>query len=517
MNFKQLWARKPLAQMHGEDSRLNRVIGPVGLTSIGIGAIIGSGIFVTTGEVAARHAGPGVILSYVVAGFACALAALCYAEFASMAPSAGSAYSYAYATLGELLAWIIGWDLILEYAAAGAIVAVGWSQYLDRLLMALFGFRLPAEITKDPFSSDGTSYLNLPAAFIMLLVTMVLIRGVRHGTFANSVLVVVKVSVVLFVILAGVWFIDPANWTSISPDARNVSQHTASNWGLLGSLGLQDLLDPADDAVRRPFLPYGVSGVMLGAAMVFFAYLGFDTVSTHAEEARRPRRDVPFGILASLIICTVLYIGVSAVLTGMEPYHEIDPEASVASAFARKEGMFPRMATAIIAIGALAGMTSVLLVTFQGQARIFLAMANDRLLPPRVFGTIHPRFRTPYLSTAITGGIVAIVAALTPAEDLGNLVCIGTLMAFAVVCAAVLVLRVARPDVERPFRCPGVWLIAPLGIVVNVGMMLFLPVETWLRLVIWLAIGLVIYFAYSMRRSRLRNGVVPTAESVNPA
>jgi basic amino acid/polyamine antiporter, APA family len=504
MGVRQLLARKPLADLHGESSGLKRVIGPVGLTAVGIGAIIGSGIFVTTGEVAARHAGPGVILSYVVAGLACALAALCYAEFASMAPSAGSAYSYAYATLGELVAWVIGWDLVLEYAASGAVVASGWAGYLDQLLRSATGTGLDPRLMKDPFSTRGAAWLNLPAALIMLVVTAVLIRGVRQGTVTNAVMVAVKVGVVVFVIVAGIQYVDPGNWTSIPPEARPQASHSADTWGLLGTLGVREWLAPADEATRSPFLPFGLSGVMLGSSLVFFAYLGFDTVSTHAEEARRPRRDLPLGILASLVVCTLLYIGVSAVLTGMEPYPDIDLDASVATAFARKGGSFARLSTGVIALGALAGMTSVLLVTFQGQARIFLAMARDGLLPARVFGAVHPRYRTPYRSTALTGSLVAVVAALTPAEDLGNMVCIGTLMAFGIVCAAVLVLRVTRPDAERPFRCPAVWVVAPLGILVNGVMMLFLPPATWVRLVVWLVVGLVIYFAYGFRHSRLR-------------
>jgi APA family basic amino acid/polyamine antiporter len=503
MRWKQLFARKPLSEMRGDASGLKRVIGSVGLTAIGIGAIIGSGIFVMAGEVAAKHAGPAVILSFVVAGFACTLAALCYAEFASMAPSAGSAYSYAYATLGELLAWIIGWDLVLEYAVAGAVVAVGWSQYFNKLLDAAFGIHLPVQITQDPFSSHGESWFNLPAALIMFVITTILIRGVKEGTVSNAVMVVIKLTVVVFVIVAGISFINAANWTGISPDERPQDAHSANTWGLLWYLGVHEWLMPIDDSVRRPFLPFGISGMMLGASMVFFAYLGFDAVSTHAEEARRPQRDLPIGILGSLVICTVLYIGVSAVLTGMVPYTQIDPDAAVASAFSRQGGMFARVATVLIAIGALAGMTSVLLVTFQGQARIFLAMARDGLLPPRVFGAVHERFRTPHRSTALTGGIIAIVAAVTPAEDLGYMVSIGTLMAFAIVCAAVLMLRVKRPEVERPFRCPLLWVVAPLGIVVNGGMMLFLPPETWLRLIIWLVIGLVIYFSYGRFHSRL--------------
>lgn len=499
-------ARKPIDQSH-RDTGLRRALGPVALTALGVGAIIGSGIFVTTGQVAASNAGPGVMLSFVVAGLGCALAALCYAELAALAPSAGSAYSYAYATLGELAAWMIGWDLILEYAAAGAYIAVGWSGYFDHLFGDVFGVTLPSQITSDPFSKSG-SWFNLPAAVVMLLVALVLVRGVKGYAWANAVLVALKVGVVLFVIIAGVWFIDPANWTSIPPDARPTSDDPAKDWGLLGTLGLHHWFGGADDATRSPFLPFGLSGVMVGAAVVFFSYLGFDTVSTHAEEARKPGRDLPIGIIASLVICTVLYIGVATVLTGMVPYPQIDTKAAVADAFSRQGqsgAWFPKLAGILIGAGALAGMTSVLLVTFQGQARIFLAMARDGLLPRSVFAAIHPTYRTPHISTMLTCGLVAVVAAVTPAEALANLVCIGTLMAFAVVCGAVLVLRVTQPALDRPFRSPLAWVVAPLGVAVNVGMTLFLPVETWVRLAVWLALGLGVYFAYGRRHSELRN------------
>lgn len=537
MGWNQLFARKPLGQMQGGESGLKRVLGPVGLTSIGIGAVIGSGIFVTTGRVAAEHAGPGVVLSFVVAGIGCALAGLCYAEFASMAPSAGSAYSYAYATLGELLAWFIGWMLVLEYAVAGAVVAGGWAEYLNELLNAAFRVRLPDWLSMDPFTygeksgSVGGWSVNLPAALIILVLCAILVRGIKESARTNTMLVLVKVGIVLFVIVAGLWFVDAANWTTIPPEMRykpydpadSTTQalgsviggtglghkpvDPAEGWGLLGQFGVHELLGGADERTRSPFLPFGFSGVLVGAAVVFFSYLGFDAVSTTAEEARNPRRDVPIGILASLVICTLLYIGVSAVLTGMEPYHEIQKEAAVASAFARRADAgseFPRVAAGVISIGALAGMTSVMLATFLGQARIFLAMARDGLLPGKVFGAVHPRFRTPHVSTMLTGGITAVVAALVPPVVLENLICIGTLMAFAVVCAAVMVLRASRPELERPFRCPAVWVIAPLGIAVNGVMMLFLPVDTWVRLGVWMAAGLAIYFGYGYWRSALR-------------
>lgn len=536
MGWNQLFARKPLGQVQGGESGLKRVLGPVGLTSIGIGAVIGSGIFVTTGRVAAEHAGPGVMLSFVVAGIGCALAGLCYAEFASMAPSAGSAYSYAYATLGELLAWFIGWALVLEYAVSGAVVAGGWAEYLNELLNAAFQVRLPDFLSMDPFTygnrdrSDALGALaggyssnwlkddpitdappgravNLPAALIILTLCAVLVRGIKESARTNTILVLVKVGIVLFVIAAGLFFVSTANWTTISPGLRHIPKDPADGWGLLGQFGVHELLGGADEKTRSPFLPYGLSGVLVGAAVVFFSYLGFDAVSTTAEEARNPRRDVPVGILASLVICTLLYIGVSAVLTGMEPYHEIKKEAAVAAAFARRADAgseFPRVAAGVISIGALAGMTSVMLATFLGQARIFLAMARDGLLPERVFGAVHPRYRTPHVSTMLTGGVTAVVAAFVPPVVLENLICIGTLMAFAVVCAAVMVLRASRPEVERPFRCPAVWVIAPLGILVNGMMMLFLPVDTWVRLGAWLIVGLAIYLGYGYWKSTLR-------------
>jgi APA family basic amino acid/polyamine antiporter len=516
MSWKQLFARKPLAELRGEESGLRRVLGPVGLTAIGIGAVIGSGIFVTTGRVAAQNAGPGVVLSFVVAGLGCALAGFCYAEFASMAPSAGSAYSYAYATLGELLAWVIGWALVLEYAVSGAVVAGGWAEYLNELSQAVFQWQLPDALSNAPVSYDAKTgftqsghYLNLPAALVILAITAVLVRGIKESARTNAVLVVVKVGIVLFVIVAGLMYVNPANWTGISPDARAKPEDPAAGWGLLGELGVHEVFGATDESTRSPFLPFALSGVLVGAATVFFSYLGFDAVSTTAEEAKRPSRDVPVGILASLVICTVLYIGVAAVLTGMEPYHQLDRKAAVASAFAtRPEGetalVPPRVAAGIISVGALAGMTSVILATFLGQARIFLAMARDGLMPAGVFGAVHPRWRTPYVSTLLTGCVMAGVAAVVPPVVLENLVCIGTLMAFAIVCLGVLFLRVSRPDVPRPFRCPLVWVVAPLGVVVNGVMMLFLPVETWTGLVLWMAAGLVVYMGYGFWNSRLR-------------
>jgi APA family basic amino acid/polyamine antiporter len=584
MLFDQLFARKSLDTLLAEakgENRLRRILGPIGLTSLGVGAIIGAGIFVMTGRAAAQDAGPAIILSYVVAGIGCAMAALCYAEFAAMAPVAGSAYTYAYATLGELLAWIIGWDLILEYAMACACVASSWSKYLNQFLKDCGLPMVPGFLVHDPFSGDG-AWFNLPAALIILFCTIVLVIGIRESATTNAILVGIKVGVVLFVIVAGCIFISSANWTSVpvterlmpeealilknagdaikgenlsgraleervrqvramalatfrsaqTPERKEalkdqlpktekdkaiVDQLIAKakeeapamrneKWGILALVGLDKQLSAIDDSVRTPFTPYGFSGIMLGAAIVFFAYIGFDAISTHAEEAIRPQRDVPFGILASLAVCTVLYIAVSAVITGMVPYPQIDQNAAIASAFsdkAQEQGQNPmlRMSAVLIAAGGLAGMTSVLLITFLSQARIFLAMARDGLLPPSVFGAIHHRFRTPHLSTMLTGGIIAVVAAFTPITKLEEMVNIGTLMAFVIVCGAVLLLRMRRPDAERPFRAPLLYFVAPFGIVVNFLMMLFLPVDTWLRLVVWLVVGLIIYFGYGLSRS----------------
>ncbi|MBX7166884.1 MAG: amino acid permease [Pirellulales bacterium] len=511
--WKQLLSRKSietlLAEMAGEH-RLRRVLGPFSLTAIGVGAIIGAGIFVMTGRAAAQDAGPAVVASYMVAAFGCGLAALCYAEFAAMAPVAGSAYTYAYATLGEILAWIIGWDLILEYGMSCATVAAAWSHYLNELLLALGLPLVGPGLSLDPFTHSDKfgSYLalNFPALGIMVLVTTILVIGIRESATANAILVLVKLVVVLFVIAIGVSYIDPANWTSIPVDAAGQASHDANRWGLLGVLGIDRWLQPLDEMIRSPFAPYGLSGLMLGASIVFFAYIGFDAISTHAEEAHNPQRDMPIGILVSLGLCTLLYVGVAAVITGMVPYHKIDIGAPIAAAFSQRaaaeNSALLRGATALIATGALAGMTSVLLITFQSQVRIFLAMARDGLLPPAV-AEVHPKYQTPHLTTIVTGILISVIAATTPIEKLGEMVNIGTLLAFVIVCFSVLLLRRQRPDAVRPFRCPVIWLVAPTGIVVNVIMMLFLPLDTWIRLVVWLVIGLVIYFLYGRHHSTL--------------
>ncbi len=458
-----------LAEMAGEH-RLHRVLGPISLTALGVGAIIGAGIFVLTGLAANVYAGPGLVLSFVVAGIGCALAALCYAEFASMVPVAGSAYTYAYATLGELFAWIIGWDLVLEYAVASSTVANGWSHYFLSFL-SIFGVTLPAVWTGNPIEFDPATgdwvrtgaYCNIPAAAIVLLVTAILVVGIRESARVNAAMVLLKLAVVLFVIVVGAGYVQPENW--------------------------------------RPFLPYGVSGVLQGSAYIFFAYIGFDAVSTHAEEARNPQRDVPIGIIASLALCTVLYILVAAVLTGMVPYHQIDLNAPVAGAFAAR-GL--HVAAFLISLGAIVGITSVLLVLLLSQARVLLAMARDGLIPRSFFAAVHPRFRTPHKATILTGVLVAAVAALFPLKILADLVNIGTLMAFVIVCAAVLVMRRTNPTLHRPFRTPLVPLVPILGMASNLLMMFYLGWENWLRLFVWLALGLAIYFAYGRKRSTLR-------------
>jgi len=373
---------------------------------------------------------------------------------------AGSAYTYAYATLGELMAWIIGWDLILEYGMASSTVAYGWSKYFLHFL-DLFGLHIPPFLASDPFSTPG-AWFNLPAAAVVLLVTVVLVIGIRESARFNAAIVVLKLAVVLFVIVAGIPHVNTANW--------------------------------------RPFMPFGLTGVASGAAYVFFAYIGFDSVSTHAEEARNPQRDVPIAIIASLSICTLLYIAVSAVLTGMVPYTKINIDAPLAAAFV-PYGL--TAAVFIISLGAVAGITSVLLVLMLSQPRVFFAMARDGLLPYEFFGTVHPRFRTPYKATILTGSVVAVVAALFPIHALAEMVNIGTLFAFVVVCAAVWIMRYTNPNQRRPFRCPMIPLVPALGVLFNIGLMFSLGWHNWARLTIWLGVGLIIYFSYGRYHSKL--------------
>jgi APA family basic amino acid/polyamine antiporter len=437
--------------------------------------------------------GPALMLSFVAAGLTCVFAALCYAEFASMVPVAGSAYTYAYATLGELFAWIIGWDLILEYAVASSTVAHGWSAYFQDFL-SLFGISLPHALTNAPFDFDPTTgllvstgtMLDLPAVLITVLVTMILVKGIQESASFNAGIVILKVAVVLFVIVVGAFYVNPANWTPFAPFGLTGVSFFGNT--LLGQTG------PAGEPV----------GMLAGAAIVFFAYIGFDSVSTHAEEARNPSRDVPIGIITSLVLCTALYIAVAAVLTGMVRYDQINIDAPVSDAF-RQAGL--PWAQLLISIGAVAGITSVLLVMMLSQPRIFLAMARDGLLPPGFFGAVHERFRTPWKSTILTGVFVSIMAAFLPLRILAELVNIGTLLAFVIVCAAVLIMRKTHPDAERPFRAPLGPVVPILGILSCLLLMFSLPVENWYRLAGWLLLGLVIYFAYGYRHSGLRTTV----------
>jgi APA family basic amino acid/polyamine antiporter len=487
---KRLFARKPLKLLLEEmagDNRLRRVLGPFQLTSLGVGAIIGSGIFVLTGEAAHDKAGPALILSLAVAGVTCLFAALCYAEFASMVPVAGSAYTYAYATLGELMAWIIGWDLVIEYAVSAAAVAHGASKYFQDLI-SIFGLALPARLTDAPIDynpavgklvSTGKLF-DLPALVLTALVMVVLVIGIKESARFNVAMVAVKVVIVLFVIAVGVFYIKPANWKPFAP------------YGMTGINFFGKTISGPTDAGGQPL------GMLAGAAIIFFSYIGFDSVSTHSEEARNPQRDVPIGIIASLIICTVLYMGVGAVLTGMVPYDKIDIDAPVSGAF-KQVGLV--WAQFLISFGAIAGITSVVLVTMLSQARILLAMARDGLLPVSFFGAVHERFRTPWKSTIVTGIFVASLSAVLPLRILSGLINIGTLLAFVIVCSAVLIMRKTNPDAERPFRAPLVPLVPILGIATCLLLMFSLPAENWLRLLVWLLIGFVIYFLYGRRHS----------------
>jgi APA family basic amino acid/polyamine antiporter len=488
-----LWATKSLASLQQEASAegahtLKRSLGALNLTLLGIGAIIGAGIFVLTGTAAANYAGPAVVLSFVVAGLGCAFAGLCYAEFASMIPIAGSAYTYGYATLGELFAWIIGWDLILEYLFAASTVAVGWSGYFTRLLADL-GVALPAALTSAPFTVQPGQHvpvatgaiINLPAVLLVLALTALLVVGIRESARFNNLVVAIKVTIVFLVIGFGFAFVDPANWVPFIPEP------------------------PVDPATGGPTPGvYGVSGIMRAAGVVFFAYIGFDAVSTAAQEAKNPQRDLPIGILASLAVCTVLYILMALVLTGMTSYTTLnvaEPVYVALDAAGPSLGWLKWLAT----IGATAGLASVVLVMLMGQPRIFFAMARDGLLPP-VFGRVHPKYQTPYLATIITGVVAAVVAGLLPIGLLGELVSIGTLLAFVIVCAGIIVLRRTRPDLPRPFRTPLVPLIPGLGILTCGYMMYNLPPDTWLRLGVWMALGLAIYVLYGRHHSKVRLG-----------
>ena len=473
---------------HAGAGGLKRVLGPNQLIMLGVGAIIGTGIFVLTGQAAAANAGPAIVLSMVLAGLTSVLAALCYSEFAASVPVAGSAYTYSYATLGEFVAWIIGWDLILEYALGAATVAVGWSGNLVTLLGQL-GLSFPAAfsaapgtIVAVPGGDPVTAIFNVPAVLITIAVTVLLIFGVSESATVNAVVVVIKVAVILIVIGAGAIFIDTANWHPFIPE----------NTGKFGE--------------------YGWSGILRGAGVIFFAYIGFDAVSTSAQEAKNPQRDMPRGILGSLAVCTVLYVLVSGVMVGIVPYKEMLNEpaplvVAVQAASERAVGTpWETLMAAVkilVTVGALAGLSSVMVVMMLAQPRIFLAMSKDGLLP-KWAGIVHPRYHTPHVSTIVTGVVVAIAAGLTPIGTLGSLVSIGTLMAFVIVSLGIIVLRRTSPDLPRPFRMPMVPLLPLLSALVSFVLMLSLPWETWERLILWMAIGVAFYFVYGYRHSLLR-------------
>jgi APA family basic amino acid/polyamine antiporter len=458
--------------------QLRKRLGPIELTVFGIGVVIGTGIFVLTGKAAGVQAGPAVALSFVVAGIACALAALCYAEFASTVPVCGSAYTFSYASLGELVAWIIGWDLILELALGASTVAVGWSTYFADVIKQL-GITIP-----DWAYGDGH---NLVAAVIVLILTGVICLGIKVSSTVNLVIVTIKVAVVLLVIIAGLFYVKASNYSPFIPPAGSPTAAGAESDPSL----LQDLGMPAGT--------FGVAGIFTAAALVFFAFIGFDIVATAAEETKKPQRDMPIGILASLTICTVLYVAVSLVVTGMVKYTDIKVDAPLAEAF-RSVGQ-PAFAT-IISVGALLGLTTVMMILMLGQSRVFFAMSRDRLLPS-VFANVSERFQTPYRTTLVTGVVVAVVAALVPLKDLADLVNIGTLFAFVVVAAGVIVLRRTRPDLQRAFRTPAVPLLPILSVLASIYLMLNLTGKTWVRFLVWMAVGLVVYFAYGARKSRL--------------
>jgi len=517
-----LFRRKSVTDLQAEalsDQSLHRALGPVNLTALGVGAIIGTGIFVLTGTVAAQNAGPAVVLSFVLAGIASIFAALCYSEFASLVPMAGSAYTYGYATLGELFAWIIGWDLILEYAVGAITVAIGWSGYVVSFLND-FGITVPPELSAargmelvqiptalagglklkagwtafspglaDHIKSLGTdpavlqhatAIFNLPAVIIIFVVTTLLVVGIKESANFNNIIVMVKVAVVLLFIAAAARAINTANWHPFIPANTGSSGH------------------------------FGWSGIITGAGIVFFAYIGFDAVSTAAQEAKNPQRDMPIGIIGSLLICTVLYILVSGIATGVVPYTQLDVPDPIAVA-ADRAGM--GWMGQLIKLGAIAGLSSVILVMLLGQSRVFYSMARDGLLPPAV-SQVHPRFRTPWITSIITGLGVAFFSAVFTVREAGSLCSIGTLLAFVIVSVGVLVLRVREPDLPRRFTTPAVAFVAPAGAISAILLMSGLPWTTWRRLLVWFVIGMVVYFSYGVRRSKLAR---PEARPSAPA
>ena len=489
--MSNIWIKKPMSAYEADikKSQLKRVLGKWSLTAIGIGAIIGGGIFVLTGTGAYYNAGPALALSFVIAGIACVFAALCYAEFASILPVEGSAYAYAYGTVGEIFAWIIGWGLILEYAMGSMTVAVSWSGYFGKLLK-MFGLHLPDWLTTDPqtYAAAGNSgfAMNLPALVIVLVVISILLRGTKGAAKANNFIVMLKVAAIIFVIVAGAFFIDPVNWTPFIPAQTVITENGVSHNA------------------------YGVAGIIAGASAIFFAYVGFDAVSTQAGEAINPKKDVPFAIIASLLICTLLYILVSLVLTGMMHYSDFNPlgkypdaiKAPVAYAF---DIAGQAWAGYIITIAATVGLISVLMVMIMGQSRIFLGMSKDGLIP-KTFSKVNTETGVPSKNLMILGAVISIVAAFTPINDLAHMTSFGTLFAFTMVCVAVWVLRVKEPNLQRNFRVPALPIIAVCGILINVYLIINLSIEAQTYSAIWLGLGFVIYFLYSRRNSKLQNG-----------
>jgi len=461
--------------------QLRKALGPIDLIVFGIGVIIGTGIFVLTGVAAANFAGPAISLSFVFSGVACGLAALCYAEFASTVPVAGSAYTFSYASIGEFFAWIIGWDLILEFTVGAATVSVGWSQYFNRILESLFGVSLPPAITGE--------VANLPAAAIALLLTVVLVIGIRLSSAFNLTVTSIKLAVVIFFICFGIFFVDTANWSPFIPEAGGAGANAAGT-------DEPSLLQFLTGATPQAF---GFAGIITAAAVVFFAYIGFDTVATAAEETRNPQRDLPIGILGSLAICTVLYILVSQIMTGIVPYTELAQDAPMAYVF---QAIGQNWAAGLVSVGAICGLTSVIMILMLGQSRVAFAMSRDNLLP-RYFAKAHPRFRTPYRITILTGVVVAIIAAFVDLSRLAELVNIGTLFAFCLVSIGVIILRRTQPDLSRAFRTPLVPFVPILATLLCLYLMVSLPVGTWVRFVVWMALGLLVYFAYSRSHSRL--------------
>ncbi len=479
--FRTKSIEQSLEDAEGSGPGLRRELGALQLTALGVGVIVGTGIFVLTGEAAGTIAGPAIAISFAVAAVVCLLAGLCYAEFASVVPAAGSAYTFSYATLGEMIAWIIGWDLMLELALGAATVASGWSQYF-RVVVSSAPWHLSL-----PTAFDGTHH-NFVAAAIVLVLAGLLCFGVRTSSRANAVIVAIKLAIITLVIVAGLSYLQSRNYHPFVPPAGAKPAPGASSSPTV----LQDL-GAAPGA-------FGIGGIFSGAALVFFAFIGFDIVATNAEEARRPKRDVPIGIFASLTICTLLYIAVSLVITGMVKYNHINVAAPLATAF---QSVHQSAIATIVSYGALAGITSVILVLLMGQSRVFFAMSRDRLLPP-MFSAVSERFGAPYRTILLTGAAVALLTFLLPLKTLADLVNIGTLFAFVLVSIGVIVLRRARPDLERPFRTPLVPVLPIASVLASLWLMLNLTSATWLRFGIWMVVGLVVYFAYSIRHSRLR-------------